>query len=92
MNEQWPKEQRAQEQRTNEQRAKESWTMDREDFLHHFEQVRERTMRVVSADPGGQGGVDVPARRVDVWRFGTACCGDGAVCICRVRFRAAEPV
>ena len=44
-------EQRAKEQRTNEHRAKASWTMDREDFLHHFEQVRERTMRVVSAIP-----------------------------------------
>lgn len=37
------------EQRSKEQRAKASWTMDREDFLHHFEQVRERTMWVVSA-------------------------------------------
>jgi uncharacterized damage-inducible protein DinB len=45
-------EQRAKEQRTNEHRAKASWTMDREDFLHHFEQVRERTMRVVSKGCG----------------------------------------
>src|ERR1700741_4485006 len=44
-------ERRAQQQRANEQRAKESWAMDRDDFLHHFEQVRERTMRVVSAIP-----------------------------------------
>ena len=50
--------------------------MDREDFLQQFEQVRERTMRVVRAVPEGQGGVDVPAGRVHVRGFGTAYCGD----------------
>jgi hypothetical protein len=39
------------EQPLKEQGAKQSRTTDREDFLHHFEQVRERTMRVVSAVP-----------------------------------------
>lgn len=67
--------------------------MDREDFLRYFEQVRERTMRVVRA---------IPEDKVE-WtcRTGEFTFGDLArhiaateryVCICRMRLRAAKPL
>jgi len=44
--------------------------MDREDFLHYFDQVRERTMRVVRAIPEDKvGGHVAPASlRSGIWR------------------------
>ena len=75
-----------------ERATKESWTRDREDFLHYFEQVRERTMRVVSAVPEDK--VEWTCRPGD-WTFGDLARHIAATeryVFAEVRVRTAQPL